>query len=78
MIHVFICFIVTEAIADFCLFTSLSSSHENFQKAFDFCLNAPSYSTLTLTMEEEFSITHANVVLEILEENRHNYMLSQQ
>jgi hypothetical protein len=78
MIHVFICFIVTEAIADFCLFTSLSSTHENFQKAFDFCRNVPSYSRLTLTMEEEFSITHANVVLDILEENRHNYMLSQQ
>jgi GTP-binding protein EngB required for normal cell division len=70
--------LMTEAIADFCLFTSLSSTHENFQKAFDFCHNAPSYSRLTLTMEEEFSITHANVVLDILEENRHNYMLSQQ
>jgi hypothetical protein len=66
---------VAEAIADLCLFASLSISHENFQEAFDFCLNAPSYPKLRSAVD---TITDTNVVLDILKENRDNYKLSLQ
>jgi len=67
--------ILAEAIADICLFTSLSISHEDFRKAVDFCLNAVSYPKLKSAVEQQSSITDTNVVLDILKENRDNYKL---
>ena len=70
------CFIVAEAIADLCLFASLPISHENFQEALNFCLNAASYPKLKSAVEQQSStITDTNVVLDILKENRDNYKL---
>jgi len=40
------------AAADLCLFASLSRSHKDFQAAFKFCLNAPSYSNLILAIKD--------------------------
>lgn len=67
---------MAEAIADLCLFASLSRSREDFRKALDFCLNTWSYPKLTSAVEQESSIIDANVVLDILKENRHNHELS--
>jgi hypothetical protein len=62
---------VAVAIADNCLFASLSSSPEDFRKSLDFCLNAPSYPKLMSVMEEEPSVIgDAIAVLDILKENR--------
>jgi len=66
------------AVADLCLFAPLSQSHQTFWHALDFCLHAASYPKLTSAVEQQSFITDANVVLDILQENRDNYMLSQQ
>jgi len=65
--------LIAEAVADLCLFASLLRSHENFQTAFYFCLNAVSYLKLMSVLEQESSIIDANVILDILKENRHDY-----
>ncbi len=74
IINVSICFTVAETIADLCLFTSVSISLEGFRKASDFCLNAVPY--LKPKSAVGSSIIDANVVLDILKENRDNYGLS--
>jgi len=65
-------------VADLSLIASLSRSHEGFLEGLNFCLNAPSYAKLMSTMEHESSITNANVVLDILKENRDTYKSQQQ
>jgi len=47
--------LIIVAIADFCLFAAeISTSHESFKSALDFCLKAPSYLKLKSTMENIF------------------------
>jgi len=77
IIKVSICITVAQAVADLCLFASLQRTNKDFQKALDFCLKAPSYLKLMSALESQSSIT-TNVVLDILNENRHNYKLSPQ
>jgi hypothetical protein len=67
---------------DLCLFTSFSQSSEleAFQKAFEFCIKAPSNSKLISAMKNISSITNADIaiILNVLKKNRDNYKLSQQ
>jgi hypothetical protein len=66
---------------DLCLFSSLSGSHEDFQKALDFCLHASSYPNLMLVVEKACFITDVDVVtgtlLGILKGNRDCYKSSE-
>jgi len=73
--------IITIAIADLCLFSSLSGSHDNFQKALDFCLQASSYPDLMSVVEKAYFVTDVDVVtatvLGILKGNRDCYKSSE-
>ena len=68
-------FVVTLAVVDLCLFTSLSGSYEHFQKAVNFCKHASSYPNLMSAVERECSITDADIMkfLGVLETNRDCY-----
>ena len=77
--NVSICSIVVVAVSDLCLFTPLPKPHAGFQKAFDFCSNAPSYLKLMSAVENEVSITDVNVntLLDVLKENRDNFEIEE-
>ena len=77
--NVSICSIVVVAISDLCLFAPLPTPHAGFQKAFDFCLNAPSYLKLMSAVENQVSITDVNVdtLLDVLKENRDNFEIEE-
>jgi hypothetical protein len=57
------------------LFISFSKTSKAFQKAFEFCITAPSYQKLMSAVENENPITDTiiDVVLGVFKENRNNY-----